>query len=115
MNILAPAPVRTPLVGQDGLMTAPWVMYFQKLNTRIGGTYSQTVDQNTAAILAMQAFESMTDTSSEGSRGLDAIDDLALMIEPTTYREEADLFLPEVVQNFEFETGIWTPTFTGST
>lgn len=39
-TVVAPAPTRTALVDSNGIMTSPWVMWFQKVQTRIGGSYS---------------------------------------------------------------------------
>ncbi len=53
-QLLPPAPIQTPVLGPGGLVSPAWVLYFQKLNQRVGGGSSQTVTQNTTGIVAAQ-------------------------------------------------------------
>ncbi len=53
-NVLAPPPIQTAVIGPDGLMTTPWALYFQKLNLRVGGPYSDTVTQISGSVSGIQ-------------------------------------------------------------
>jgi hypothetical protein len=43
INVLPPPPTRTPVTGDDGLLSAPWTMYFNKLSMRVGGGFADTL------------------------------------------------------------------------
>lgn len=119
MNVLAPAPIRTPLVDSNGALSQPWVLYFQKLNTRVGGSYSQTVNQITETITNITNSTIAADVSTDGIpgiEGLDTIEDitrLAGLCLPSV--REVDDVIPEIHQSFDYDNGIWTPAFTGIT
>lgn len=42
-QLLPPAPINTPVAGQNGLVNQQWTMYFQKLNARVGGGSSDNL------------------------------------------------------------------------
>lgn len=48
-TVLAPAPTRTPMVDSKGIITAPWVMFLQKIHMRVGGSYSLPVGSTAGA------------------------------------------------------------------
>jgi hypothetical protein len=112
INTIAPPPIQTPIVGANGLCSPQWVMWFQKVFLRAGGTTSDTVTQIVNNITNNNTSTTISDNSSQGGTGIDpdAIDDLALLSEllPVWRGEESANDIPEFPQ---FNTDY--PQFTG--
>lgn len=53
-QLLAPAPISTPVLGKDGLVGPQWALYFQKLNARVGGGASDNLTTVIANLSAAQ-------------------------------------------------------------
>jgi hypothetical protein len=54
-NLLATPPTQTAVVGKDGMMTAAWVMWFQKLLTRVGGPVADNLTEVSNSVAVVQA------------------------------------------------------------
>lgn len=111
-NVLAPAPIRTPFLNKDGTISTPWVMWFNKLVQRVGGTFSEPINQTSSdATLANLSTDSTQSTYSDeiaSILGQVFTADIAQLSDP-------DNVVSEVNTAIDYETGIWTPTFFGPT
>lgn len=69
-QIVPPVPSRSPVINPDGTMTQPWVLFFQKLAQRVGGSISPTIPQIDQEVsdLVTQFYVSEGDSTGETSR-----------------------------------------------
>lgn len=118
INTISPPPIQTPIIGANGLCSPQWVMWFQKVFLRAGGTSSETVTQIVNNVTNNNTSTTISDNSSQGGSSIDpdAIDDLALLSEllPVWRGSEPDNYIPETPRNLDFQTGIWDPSFSGA-
>jgi hypothetical protein len=111
-NILSPPPYTTPMTTTGGIISPVWMMWFQKVNQRLGGAYSQTIPQNTDSI-SMAAFSDSSVESSESEASLDALNVL-MATQPIAWREDELTDIPSISQRIEYEEGTWNPILVGA-
>lgn len=140
---LSPPPVREPISGRDGLVSAIWVKWFTEFYMRIGGAISLTPDD--VGVLATYT-ENVQTGAPDKNAGLDALflnsaskrleidDSLAFlsMQRPSQAQDDSAAFdtplrpLPPLDDSLVFSdihdpfrahyvTGIWTPVLTFAT
>jgi hypothetical protein len=65
-NSIPPIPVKVPVIGKTGLMTQPWLSFFQEMFLRVGGNSAPGTSQVLTLISNLQEEIDAVEVEADG-------------------------------------------------